>query len=583
MATDLGSLVPILHPAGWRGRRRCLTRKLLPTFRSRRMPIVAYGRAGETAAYLSRKHAETNGIDLDRVERKALKNLVTRPGRPGWKPRKVQWGRRKAKVLIRRGDDLTASDLLSGKLLRQAQRWFASERLLVAMPTRKTMIACPEDEELAAGLEEWVTERFFDAEEKRGPALFPLVFTSESGVLVSLDSLYEEADSDEPPVPGDIDSDTAAPGVADDEVTWYRAPPLVVDDDGVGTLVILLTCEGIDELLRAIAYELDAYTHVIGEMAGFEGPIVIRINSSAVPDDAAARHRVERLVDECRGVARKANLRAPNGNRVSIETEWKELEYDLLDDVAAAAAAGSESEVSSGGDAEAEPERVELPDFADDYLAALDDKGWFDAMPGSYVTTARAAVAGTYARGEHPATGLAFFHVEIPSEDDTPARKLVAFFKRLIRDVAAASHGMLPLDNARVKRLRGRTNALRIELAAGGETWRDDIAMTVEDGEEVFEDDPLHSLVVLFRNAMTPSRRGLRIHRFTDPKSNVVYFLPFATTVRLPRGLIPDDEFDPLPGEGDGAGDGEGVVGLSSAEFFNAFYDDSYDEGEDAF
>ena len=69
------------------------------------------------------------------------------------------------------------------------------------------------------------------------------------------------------------------------------------------------------------------------------------------------------------------------------------------------------------GDAdEEELEAVELPPDAAGYLALLDAEGWFDDLPPDYVAKARAGVAAAYARGAHPAAGLAIHSV--PHSED---------------------------------------------------------------------------------------------------------------------------------------------------------------------
>ena len=182
-------------------------------------------------------------------------------------------------------------------------------------------------------------------------------------------------------------------------------------------------------------------------------------------------------------------------------------------------------------------EPIALPPDAAGYLSILDDHGWFEDLPPAYAEQARKGVEAAYARGDHPATGLALHSVP-HSEDAEPQ-----WFGTLLADVVGKSHGVLKLENPRVqKNKRGDYVA---KAKAGGAELQETIYDTRDEGAQ----DPILGIAVLLEQALeTLDVQDVNFGYFTDEKKVLHWYLR-PRDLPFPRGLIPDDLEDLEPDE----------------------------------
>ena len=304
---DDPAFVPILTPPGWPGREQCLTRPLVD-LDDPRLPEVAFGINGrEAIEYLRRSEAERLGLALSRIEALAVKHLVSRKPRAPWKKEVIAAGREKLTFLVRTGDDLTATDILSPKDLKAAHEFFKSEFLFVGLPDRFSMIAFNEAVRMVPLIEELHDNAVRDGQ----PALSPLTFCVSDGVVTGIATHPGTAT---PPARPE-----ASPEL--DEVSWTRPRPRLVRQGGKGTLVLPLACGSVRQLLEAMAYELDALSPVLSTTEGFEGPVVFRIDAKRLTLDRPGRAAIEDFVDRVNEATRRARLKGPKGHPVTLVAE----------------------------------------------------------------------------------------------------------------------------------------------------------------------------------------------------------------------------------------------------------------------
>jgi len=304
------AFVAILNPSEWPGRARNLCRFLGKEAGSEG-PVVAYGVNGEAAiTYLDRDGARRAGLDPAEVEKKAVAHLVAREGRANWRKEEIGG----VQVFLRRGDDLTAADILSVSAMKHLQEKLKVKELLVAIPDRFTMVTCPDATALAA----IARSLYEDAGERgRGP-LTPIVFRLDGGRVIG--------------VAGEAAEDAGEDAPADPEVTWYRPKGLLEDDgEGGSTLVLALSCEGPEELRRAILYELESYTAPLLEREGLNGRLLFKVDSSGVPP-GDGRVRIEELIRAINEHSLRKGFKTAGGRPLAVSLEWIEPRFRLKDD-----------------------------------------------------------------------------------------------------------------------------------------------------------------------------------------------------------------------------------------------------------
>jgi len=114
----------------------------------------------------------------------------------------------------------------------------------------------------------------------------------------------------------------------DPEVTWFRHPGLILEVEGKATLVLTLTCFSLDELMRAMAYELDAWSGSLASHQGCDGRLLFRINSTELPLDPGQRRKIEEFARVCTSRAREAGLKSKAGTPLSFRVEFKASKYE---------------------------------------------------------------------------------------------------------------------------------------------------------------------------------------------------------------------------------------------------------------
>ncbi|MCW8139536.1 MAG: hypothetical protein KIT58_11610 [Planctomycetota bacterium] len=182
----------------------------------------------------------------------------------------------------------------------------------------------------------------------------------------------------------------------------------------------------------------------------------------------------------------------------------------------------------------ADDERIALPPDGQGYLAVLDEHGWFEDLPPAYAAQARKGVEAAYARGAHPAVGLAVHSV--PHSDDAEPQ----WFGALLRDVAAAAHGLLPLEDAKV------TKSKRGDYVAKARLGEATLQETLHAGKEPDLLDPILQTAAFLEAALEAQDiQDVTVGYFTD-EAKVLHWYLRPRDLPLPPGLIPDDEDDPL-------------------------------------
>lgn len=191
-------------------------------------------------------------------------------------------------------------------------------------------------------------------------------------------------------------------------------------------------------------------------------------------------------------------------------------------------------ELDDDGDSEGDGP-IAIPPDAAGYLALLDEHGWFEDLPPAYVEQARKGVEAAYARGDHPATGLAI-HSVLHSEDAEPQ-----WFGALLNDVVSRSHGLLKLENARVQKNK------RGDYVAKAKAGSTDLQETIYDAKDEGAQDPILGVAVLLEQALeTLELQEVNFGYFTDEKKVLHWYLR-PRDLPFPRGLIPDDLEDLEP------------------------------------
>lgn len=185
-------------------------------------------------------------------------------------------------------------------------------------------------------------------------------------------------------------------------------------------------------------------------------------------------------------------------------------------------------------EADDDDERMALPPDAAGYLAVLDEHGWFEDLPPTYVEQARKGVEAAYARGDHPAVGLAIY--SLPHSDDAEP----AWFGGLVRDVAAAAHGLLPLEGPKVVKNKRGDYVAKAKL---GEQEFQEVLHAAKEPDLL---DPILQVAAFLESILEAREvQDVNVGYFTDEKKVLHWYLR-PRDLPLPRGLIPDDADDPL-------------------------------------
>jgi hypothetical protein len=130
--------------------------------------------------------------------------------------------------------------------------------------------------------------------------------------------LEEDANDDEE---GDENIDD------DPDVSWYRPPGLTMQVSGKPMLVLPLTCESLPELMKAMAYELDAWAKHLTTDKSCEGRLLFRINSTELPLNNAEKDKVAAFVQRCSEKARGAGMKSAQGKPIEMAVEYQESRY----------------------------------------------------------------------------------------------------------------------------------------------------------------------------------------------------------------------------------------------------------------
>lgn len=179
--------LPVLNPPRWHGARHAMARRLTADLQEQNgqarnaTPWVALGlNVGNAFAYPPPESGDS-AADFELMLPAALRHLVDRQDRPRWQ---LASDRDSDRILIRKGDDLTASDLLDTALLRQAGDLLQADEFMLGVPSRRVVIAFAHGEE--AGAQPLISKCYEQARLKQGQPLTPEVFVCRGGRLERL-------------------------------------------------------------------------------------------------------------------------------------------------------------------------------------------------------------------------------------------------------------------------------------------------------------------------------------------------------------------------------------------------------------
>lgn len=177
-------ILPLLNPPTWPGRREYVHWPLVPDA-DVAVPLVAYGTAGVGEFhYVTWRALHSSGLHPEKVEAIGRQNLRARRGGSKWGI-EVDAGR-DLTYLVRRGNDLTASEILDPDALRWAQEYWGTTEICVAVPSRRVLLAfAPVD---LAVMSEVVRREHARAKAAGFRTVSPLVFSAKDGALVGVAS-----------------------------------------------------------------------------------------------------------------------------------------------------------------------------------------------------------------------------------------------------------------------------------------------------------------------------------------------------------------------------------------------------------
>jgi hypothetical protein len=181
-------------------------------------------------------------------------------------------------------------------------------------------------------------------------------------------------------------------------------------------------------------------------------------------------------------------------------------------------------------DEDGSDEAMPLPGDAKGYLALLDEHGWFEDLPPAYAAQARKGVEAAYAKGAHPASGLAIHSVA--HEDDAEP----IWFATMINDIVARSHGVLALEGpARVQKNK------RGDYVAKAKAAGQDLQETLYDAHDETNQDPILGIAVLLERSLEARDvQDVNVGYFTD-EARVLHWYLRPRDLPVPIGLVPDD------------------------------------------
>lgn len=170
-------LLPLLKPADWPRREGRCVQRLLDRDQPQ-VPWVVLGRLHDDGMdYLP----AAEGQHPPAVIAGTIVALRARADRPDWQPTELILDRKPVTVLMRSGDDFTASDLLDGQFLRETQAKLGGGPVVIGIPVRGTMLASAQAH--AAALVPLVTEQYQRSRQTGDEVLSPALFLASDGTL----------------------------------------------------------------------------------------------------------------------------------------------------------------------------------------------------------------------------------------------------------------------------------------------------------------------------------------------------------------------------------------------------------------
>ncbi len=143
--------------------------------------LVSYGfKQGAQTHYIGTKEALENNWTIDFVEGLAL-DALAKHTEPEWEPKVVTYEGKEHTLLIREGDDLTASSILRKQLLKEIQAHFGTPSVGFAVPNRNTIIAGGKPEAIV----EFLNEVYHNSSSKGYETVSNMVYLVRNGNVLA--------------------------------------------------------------------------------------------------------------------------------------------------------------------------------------------------------------------------------------------------------------------------------------------------------------------------------------------------------------------------------------------------------------
>ena len=287
------------------------------------IPLVAFVRDDEQGQrkFVTWAAVKKKGHTVRDVEAVARKSLLNRTQRPGWEPLNIPFGQGEVTVLVRRGDEFIAGDILDKELLKNAETYFSSQQLFVGLPTQAFMIAADD----GVYIHDLVIQTMEQARAQGQEPLTARIFCTEAGEVTGIAEFEDE----------EVGTPVARP------------PAALYHVDGKNALWFSLRPDGADALCRVMETEFNDYGASLSGWEGFQGVIIFNLEPGSVALSRAERQQVIGLAAALTEKAAQYSWRSPYGDSVSVTVQFPPSDAPELESAAAPLAAEPESALES--------------------------------------------------------------------------------------------------------------------------------------------------------------------------------------------------------------------------------------------
>ncbi len=294
--------LPVIKPAGWRGREGAVCRPLAD-IHTAHMPLVTFAwDLADHRIFLTESLLAELETDLAAVDRQACHNLRRQAGTDFWHIRSFAYDGDELEVLFREAEH-AATALLLPSLLEEAHRRLGSEELIFTAPSSCQLYAWnPELEPLARGL---TAMQYGESVMEGTEPISGQLFLFMEGRLEAITE----------PLPGaaaDAEPGSEASLVHQD---WDLNPD-------TGELCITLDCRDLAEFVEQLDYHMSAVTSALPNLAGFSGQV--RVVAVGVTNSEEIAEVFASLEAASQAISQRQRLRTMTGQplRVRLRPEF---------------------------------------------------------------------------------------------------------------------------------------------------------------------------------------------------------------------------------------------------------------------